>query len=238
MNIATTTTTTTGPSGHRQSLPYTSSATTDSTAANTSTTTAAAAAAATAASSSPSPLSAVRAFYFLPKTTGNVKFMIKAAMATAAVCVYIAALVLCQNVHGYPNLKVTNDARSERLAQPTIILAAVHASPSAWATTNYEHVYYRFGDGGGGIFGQSSTRACKFTRNLSGYVAKTYKLTRSVRAVHIKCLRRLCFMRSARRHVWGSWRFGCSARRSSCCFVRRKLCGVMSSISGKRRRRR
>lgn len=40
------------------------------------------------------------------RTKGKVKFMIKAAMATAAVCVYIVALVLCQNVHGYPNFKV------------------------------------------------------------------------------------------------------------------------------------
>lgn len=31
------------------------------------------------------------------------------------------------------------------LAQHTIILAAAHTSSIAWAATNYEHVYYRFG---------------------------------------------------------------------------------------------
>lgn len=49
-------------------------------------------------------------------------------MATAAVCVYIAALVLCQNVHGYPNVKVTDDANARARA---IILASVRVRARA-----------------------------------------------------------------------------------------------------------
>lgn len=54
--------------------------------------------------------------FFLHKTPGKVKFIIRAAMATFAVGVYVVVLVLCQNVHGYPSLKVnrvTDDIYSQ-----------------------------------------------------------------------------------------------------------------------------
>lgn len=59
---------------------------------------------------SPTPTStSVFGTLSVSRTPGKVKFMIRAAMATFAVGVYVVVLVLCQNVHGYPSLKVNCD---------------------------------------------------------------------------------------------------------------------------------